>query len=595
MRKPLWLVLLAILITSSAAVRPVLEAQSTRVRRVHAPYFHNDIRWAETGIFWFGRVDPPGGPGQNYVDVRVAYTAEDLAIYVNVEDYNIWYDSEATPTSDLTRYDAVAIYLDTAHDQATAPQPDDYVFLSGLRLHEDDVTYMRQARGTGAGWDLGWQSTWTSDRTFASWWCNPGPNDNDCGIDYGWWSFVHIPWSTLGLSGPPAQGQLWGLGVLLYDGDDQPPAGAVAPEYWPEAFDEDAPSTWGELAFGLATYTPQPSLPQGTTVIRRGLGESTVEDAWVGGGGGCTGGHEGDPEHDNYGGDTGLYVENQSLIADFTCFSKSFLRFDLDDIPPGKTIVSATLTLHHWGNARGDLAQPSLIWLFTVDGDWQEYTLTWNNAPLAQENLTATWVNVLTAFPGWPGVRYDWDATQAVVEAYAAGRALDVALYTADTNMHSSKYLISSEGVAWDPEGEGRPTLTVVWGEPLSTVRKEVWPIAPASGHTITYTLSLLGSGHPVTMTDDLPIQVSAPGTIQVSGGPPATYHPGAHRLVWSGTPDAGQPVIITFPVTVEVEGPLAVLNIAVLTDANGQASTDAAIVIVDAHQSHLPLVMRSR
>lgn len=561
-------------------------------RRVYAPYFSETIEWEESGIFWFGQVGPPGGPGQNSADVRIAYTAEELVIYFNIEDYYIWYDTEATSTSDLTQYDAVAVYLDTDHDQATTPQPDDFLFLSGLCLYGcgDGPDYRREARGTGTGWNFDWQGNCT-DGTWASWWCSPGPNSNECAIDFGWWSYIHVPWSALGLSGPPSQGTVWGLGVRLYDRDDQPPAGSVAPEHWPEVFSASNPSTWGELAFGLTTYTPQAALPQGTTVIRRGLGSSLVEDAWIGGGGNCTGGHEGDPEHDNYGGHTDLYVANQSRISDFTCYSKSFIRFHLDDIPPNKTIISATLTLHHWGNADPEEAQPSLIWLLTVDGDWEEYTLTWNNAPLARENLTATWVDVLPSFPGWPGVRYDWDATQAVAEAYAAGESLNVALYTADTNMHSSKYLKSSDTGDWNEVA--RPTLTVVWGGPLSTVQKAASPVAPARGEVVTYTLALLGNGQALTLTDDLPVQVSEPGPIQVSGGPAADYDSGAHRLTWIGSPSAGQPVTVTFPITVQVAGPLSVFNTAVLTDGEGFVSTDTALIIVDAYKVHLPVVMR--
>lgn len=556
-------------------------------RRVHAPYFPETIEWAEAGLFWFGRVDPPESPGQNYADVRVAYTAEELVIYVNIEDYYIWYDKDATSTSDLTQYDAVAVYLDTVHDRAASPQPDDYLLLSGLRLYEHKPNYRREARGTGAGWDFAWPGDWT-DGTWASWFVNPGVNDDHW--DYGWWTYIHVPWSTLGFSGPPAQGTLWGLGLLLYDRDDQPPAGSVASQHWPETFYADNPSTWGELAFGLATYTPLPALSQGTTVIRRGLGDSVVEDAWVGGGGNCTGGHEGDPDHDNYGGDTGLYVANQSDISDLTCFSKSFLRFYLDDISPGKTIISATLTLHHWGNARGDLAQPSLIWLLTVDGDWEEYTLTWNNAPLARENLTATWVGVLTSFSGWPGVRYDWDATQAVAEVHAAGEPLNIVLYTADTNYHSSKYLTSSDTGDWN--AEGRPTLTVVWGEPVATVDKQIQPLAASSGEVITYTVAIIGSGRPLTLTDTLPEGLSDPGPIQATEGS-ADYNTVQRRVEWNGMPAAGQPVTVTFSTTVQISGPVALINTAILTDAIIGTSTDTAVLIVDGFRTYLPLVMR--
>jgi hypothetical protein len=595
MRKLALISLLAVLMTSSPIAQRVVRAQGGAIRRVNAPYFSGDVAWAEAGLFWFGKAELKPDhtpPGRNYVDVRVAYTAEELVVYANVVDYFVWYDQNATPSSDLTQYEAMAIYLDTAHDRANIPQSDDYFFLSGLCLYcGDGSNHRRQARGTGAGWDTTWGDPWT-DGTWASWWCNPGPNSNDCGIDFGWWTYIHVPWSALGLSGPPSSGDVWGIGVVLYDRDDQPPAGYVAPQTWPETFSADNPSTWGEIAFNPPPYQPPPAVPQGTTVIRRGLGTSVVEDAWVGGGGNCSGGHEGDPDHDNHGSDTSLFVESQSLIADFPCFSKSYLRFGLDDIPPDKVIISATLTLHHWGNANWERAQPSLIWLLTVDGDWEEYTLTWNNAPLARENLTTTWVAALTpeTFPGWPGVRYDWNATQAVAEAYAASGPLDVALYTADTNFDSSKYLTSSEAGDWNEEG--RPRLTVVWGEPVATVDKQVRPVAPNSGEVITYTMVMVGSGRPLTLTDTLTEGLGDPGPIQVTEGS-ADYNAVQRRVEWSGTPAAGQPVTVTFSVAVQISGPVALVNTATLTDAVVGTHTDTAVVIVDGLGTYLPWVMK--
>ena len=61
------------------------------------------------------------------------------------------------------------------------------------------------------------------------------------------------------------------------------------------------------------------------------------------------------------------------------------------------------------------------------------------------------------------GVPIEWDATQAVVEAYATGKAANVALYSADTAYHSGKYFVSSDTGDWN--ADGRPTLTVVWGD----------------------------------------------------------------------------------------------------------------------------------
>ena len=576
------------------------KAESGDVRRVNAPYFGDEIAWAQAAIFWFGNVDPPGTPGRNYADVRVAYTAEELVIFVNVEDYYFWYDLDDTPPNEPTDYDAVAVYLDTAHNGTASPQPDDHMFVSGLCLYGcgDGSRYRREGRGTGTGWDMEWTTDWAETKGL-QWSCEGcdrahcGQNSTaTCGMSFGWWTFLHLPWEALGQTEAPAPGTVLGLGVILYDRDDRPPAGAVAPQTWPENLDPDRPDTWAEMHLGMSGYMSPAAVEEGTTVIRRGLEQSVVEDSWIGGGGNCTGGHEGDPEHDNYGTDTDLFVENQERIADFPCFSKSFLRFYLDPVPEDKVIISATLSLHHWSNARWDLAQPSLIWLLTVDGDWEEHTLTWNNAPLARENLSTTWVDVITPDnnPGWPGVRYDWDATQAVAEAYAAGGPVNIAMYTADTNIHSSKYLTSSDTGDWNEEG--RPKLTVVWGEPVATVDKQVRPATSNSGEMITYTMVMIGSGRPLTLTDTLPDGLSDPSPIQATEGS-ADYDSVQRRVEWSGTPAAGQPVTVTFSVTVQVSGPVALINTATLTDTTVGISTDTAVVIVDGFRTYLPLVMK--
>ncbi|OGO05527.1 MAG: hypothetical protein A2Y73_05650 [Chloroflexi bacterium RBG_13_56_8] len=587
--RPLAIALLILLV----GLQPPAQAQGSPIRRVNVPYFAGEVNWTEedwtqAAVFWFGKVDLTL-PGRNYVDVRVAYSDEVLAIFANVVDYYIWYDPNATPSTDLTQYEAMGVYLDTAHDEASAPQQDDYFFLSGLHLYENAAYYRREARGNGAAWDASYSVDW-EDGTYASWWCNPGPNSNDCGRDFGWWSYLYIPWSAVGRSGPPASGETWGLGVILYDHDNQPPAGAVSPQFWPEAFSSTTPSTWGEVVFSPDPYQPLPATPQDTVMIRRGEGTSLVEDAWVGGGGTCSGGHEGDPDGDNHGDDTNLFVADQELIADFPCFSKSYLRFGLDSIPSGKVILSATLTLHHYSNAQPSDAQPSLIQLFTVDNVWAEDTLTWNSAPLAQENLSRTWVEPVTADPDWPGIPYDWDATQAVAQAYAAGEPLSIALYSADTPMHSSKYFTSSETGDWN--AVGRPTLRVLWGDPVVTVEKQASPGTVTAGEVVTYSIRLTGSGQSMTLTDDLPQGVSAPGSIQASEGS-ASYNAGLRRVTWQGTPAIGQPVVVTFSVNVEVGGPTALHNTAVLTDPAAGVLSDTVTVLVDPLTTKLPLIIK--
>lgn len=590
------LCLFVLLIANVLSLVPTQAQAPLPPRRVNIPYEADETGWVNSAIFWFGQ-NKQGVPSQNYVDMRLMYTPQYLRVRATIVDYYLWYLENAQLTDDLTQYDAIALYLDTAHDRATAPQSDDYMFFIGAHHwpNEGATQYRRQARGTGTGWDTAWSDTWL-DYEALSWSTNPGPNYNG-GLDYGITAIFSIPWTTLGLSGPPSEGTVWGLGVQLYDRDDQPPAGYVAPEYWPEAFDQSDPATWGELHFGLASYAPPDAVEEGTTIIRNtSVGDDVTEDAWMGGGGTCSGGHEGGSEI-NHGDDTSLFVGTETAPTHFPCFNKSYLRFSLDSIPPGKSIISATLTLHHWGNAGAPgQAQPSWVHLFTIGDSWDEMTIHWNNAPLAQENIAATWVYPITSFPGWPGNPYHWDATQAVAEAYAEDRPVSLAIYSSDTDQHSSKYLTSSETGDWN--AEGRPTLTVVWGQQTAQLQKsfQTVPATPGTllslGGTITYTLQVLGSGQALTVTDVLPARISHPLTYTTHYGS-VTYEAATRKLTWTGSPATGQAVTITYPVTVTQSGTYAIINTAYMTATNGSTSTASATVIVEPRQVFLPCVFK--
>jgi hypothetical protein len=591
-----------LLMASIAHLGPTRAQSSLAPRRVNIPYVTtepDETDWVNSAIFWFGQ-NKQGVPSQNYVDVRLMYTPQYLRVRATIVDYYLWYLENAQMTDDLTQYDAIAVYLDTNHDRATTPQLDDCMFLIGSHHwpNEDVATYRRQARGTGIGWDATWSGTWL-DQESLSWSTNPGPNYNG-GLDYGMKAIFNIPWTTLSLSGPPSEGTVWGLGVQLYDRDDQPPAGYVAPEYWPETFDQDNPATWGELHFGPVSHTPPDATAEGMTVIRNiSVDDDVTEDAWMGGGGTCSGGHGGGTEV-NHGDSGDLFTGSEVAPTHFPCFNKSYLRFSLDAIPSGKAILSATLTLHLFGNAGAPgQAQPSWVHLYTIAEPWDEMTIHWNNAPLAQENVAATWVYPYSR-PGdiqWPGDPYSWDATQAVAEAYEREEAVSIALYSSDSAQHSSKYYVSSETGDWN--AEGRPTLTVMWGqEPQLTKSAQAAPLPPETvlkpGGAITYTLQVLGSGQALTVTDALPAETSHPLAYTAGYGSIA-YDPAERRLTWTGIPTTGQVVTITYPVTVTQGGSYAIINTAHLTAANGSTATASSTVIVEPRQVFLPCVLEQR
>jgi len=413
------------------------------------------VDWSVAPIFWFGRATEH----DNYVDVRVAYDSQNLYLNAAIVDYCLWFDPAGA--SDPRWYDAIALYLSASGGAIASPI--DYLFVSGYRNTwppGNDPRWHRQARRAESGWDYHWlpAAGW-SDSVGARWY-DSGPNNN-ADRDAGWATTLTIPWANLGMSGPPPSGSTMRMALKLYDRDD-PGVDTVPTECWPPSMDEDAHDTWGVLALDPPAYRAAATTATGKTVIRRGFNGAVVKDSYAGGGGLCAGGifGDGDKPHPT---DEHLFVQNQSDIADFPCFSKSYLSFDLSAIPAGKRIVSARLRIYQFGGSDPSQAKPSLVQLLTIADDWDETTLTWNKAPMARENVSAAIVPVIRDFPGWPGVPIEWDATQAVVEAYATGKAANVALYSADTAYHSGKYFVSSDTGDWN--ADGRPTLTVVWGD----------------------------------------------------------------------------------------------------------------------------------
>jgi len=312
----------------------------------------------------------------------------------------------------------------------------------------------------------------------------------------------------------------------------------------------------------------------------------------MGGGGLCASGHEGGTEV-NHGDDPDLFTGNEIRPTHFPCYNKSFLRFDLSAVPPGKRILAAELTLHLDGNAgeTPDLAQPSWVSLFSIKDPWQEMTIHWNNAPLAYENIDAIWVYPYSGDrdnPVPPGDPYTWNATKAVAEAYTDGEAVNLALYASDTPQHSSKYFHSSEvgtAVSTDPMTPARPTLVVTWGSAGGTITKHVSTTAPQTGDPVTYSLTIVGSGEPLSLLDVLPAGLSTPTNLS------AGLSFAAGQLTWSDTPALGQVVTLHYTVTVTAVSGI-ITNEAVLSQDTGPVSSTATL-IVNGQQTFLPTVFR--
>ncbi|MGD9093142.1 MAG: DNRLRE domain-containing protein [Anaerolineales bacterium] len=423
------------------------------IYRINVPYFNGEIKTNETAIAWFGQVTP----NDNYADVRLGYNDVELYVDINIFDRRLWYDS--TPSlAGLTEWDAVSVYIDLDGDVGDGPDFNSYKFVGQLNWWEDRNNWQVAYQGNGSGWEVTSISFTTS-----SVWRGNAPNDDVS--DKGWRMKFHIPFTSLKLAGSPSQGNVWGIAIVMHDRDDEL-GDYLTNKSWPESIDTNRPGTWGRIEFGFPTYTPPVATLGGEVVIKQGLNGTQVVDAHVGGHTTCGDGLE--PYFSNWGNANyadykQINIQNQTDVSDWPCFSKYYITFPLDTLPPGKVILSASLLMYQFGNAGVGYEpppQPSLIQVLVVQGNWEESTLTWNNAPIAQENVSQAWVGLIEEPPEWPGIPIEWDVSRAVAEAYASNEPLRLALYSADFARHSGKYFYSSDA------GEAaRPSLTVFWGD----------------------------------------------------------------------------------------------------------------------------------
>lgn len=590
--RPKAYILIVFILTFALAIGntfPTHAASLPLLRRVNVPHFpqaYIDDFWVSmAAIFWFGQVTP----SENYADVRVAYSDYELVVHVSIFDRRVWYNTD--PSSDsLTNWDAVTLYLDKDGNIGTAPDARSYRLDAQTGPWETPRT-SRQAAYMGNG--TSWISATIPFTTVTAYRGSGGPNtDAD---NRGWYMTYYIPFTSLGLSGPPPEGQVWGTAIVLHDRDAAPPAAMSPDQKWPETMNGNEPVTWEQLAFGIPTYIPPSAVPSGSATIRQGLNGAVVTDVAAGGHSTCGDGLDFWTEWGvhNYAGYEQFNVQDQIDVADWPCFSKYYVTFPLGALPSSKIIISATVTLHQFGNAGqgpGGVHESSYIQALSVGEDWDEATLNWNNAPLARENITGTWVEFIPAQPTVADVIYRWNVSRAVAEAYSAGQPLRLAFYSADMPQDSGRYFWTS-----DAFGEStRPMLTVAWGEPGATLRKTVSSPVASYGQPVTFTLGLMGSGSALTLTDNLPILLSAPGPIRLEGNGTVTYNTAARQISWTGTPTLGQQITVTFPVTVLASNTAVIRNTAVLTDAAGSVWTDTATVIAYAHQVWLPLILHN-
>lgn len=442
----------------------VATSNNTSGYRQNARFLPDPTWLMPSSIFWFGNVTR----SENYVDVRTGYTDTDLVIWIEVFDRMLWYDTSPT-VPELTQYDAISLYLRPAGVYGSAPDAGTYRFVAQNYLYylEDQSPYHAEYLGNGSQWVPANVPYDLMVRYEGEGGYNQTARDN-----MGWLMRFKIPYTSLGLTGKPPQGTAWGMAITLHDRDDT--SGPLAVKSWPPGMNESQPSTWAELGFGLPVYSAPPALNIRSVTIRQGLNAASVPDASIGGSTIC-----GDITKPDFFGkwgtlpesayanytvyNTQVNIQNQANVADWPCFAKYYVTFPLEAIPAGKVIQSAKLVMRLFGNSDPTKADSSLIHVATVNSDWNEATLTWNNAPLAAENFAATYVDPLPGFGGDLGVAYEWSISAAVARAYQAGGPLRLVLYSSDWPKHSGKYFYASNYSI----PEARPMLVITYGDPV--------------------------------------------------------------------------------------------------------------------------------
>lgn len=434
---------------------PPAPLPSTRV--INAPYFEDQISFSRSAIAWFGNMSEV----DNYTDIRVGYNDKELEVSLSVLDQFLFFDQ--TPSaSELKDWDAVTMYISLDQNPGDSLTQSEYMFIGQVNHWQPREDYQAAYQGNGSNWTL-------SNIPFetVTMWRGSGFNDLTM-PSKGWGITFRIPYSSLGLQNAPHNAN-WRLGFAVHDRDD-PTGSPISDKIWPETTLQTNPDSWGLLHYGIPVHTPLSNDYDAITVIRNGFDGVSVEDAHVGGGFECGGDVNYWTEWPNLNYSSSepsqVNIQNQRDVSDYPCFSKLFITFPLDMIPDGAEIISATLTMHQFGNSGtgwDDEPQASYIQVLSIDQGWNPSNITWNNAPYASANYGGLRVEPLPSFPGWPGIPRTWNISRAVYDALQAGDQLQLVLYSSDAPIHSGKYFYSSDS---NSDGSARPYVTVYWDYP---------------------------------------------------------------------------------------------------------------------------------
>lgn len=449
-------------------------------------------------LLWFGKVNAH----DNYTDVRIAYANSFVMIHCAVFDRQIYDDAQ---DDNLEAWDSIRLLvdLDGSKDKSAL---DDRSLRIDAQAHRQGSIRTAVYHGQAGAWSkvdvpIGDTAAETPDRIIVARAYRGEGQDQS----RGWHISFYVPWTSLGLSGPPSDASaVWNVALRGFDRDSADGSVHGEAQSWPPSGVDDAkPSTWGKWEFlpghflgwaesgstaghGKPAYavqaTPKPyqAGTEKTLVIRQGVENDVVQNACVGASAELCSGND----DSNFGGSPTswgnhtqwnyFHVQNQEDYADWPCFAKIYLKFPLARLPKDKVVVKARLLLHHKEpTSGGSEGANSLIQAWLVGNElrsgpsWTQDNLSWNDAPIALENLAGCWGdrtgNMETGWNALP--LWEWDVTRAFAQASSQSE-VSFALYSADSEYHTGKQFVTGADFPdWGDPGQ-RPSLEITYADP---------------------------------------------------------------------------------------------------------------------------------
>jgi len=190
-----------------------------------------------------------------------------------------------------------------------------------------------------------------------------------------------------------------------------------------------------------------------------------TDDSWV----------EAEFPNGNHGSETSLRVKSDARTR------RSYLKFDLNAIPDGKSITSVKLYLYC---TYSDYHPSVEIYVHETGDNWNEASITWNNAPAVGSLITSILVD-------GTGQYYCWDITPYGQTEYSGDKILSVVAKLllddpTENNPNLARYFASKEYECTAKD----PYLEVIYEDSAPVASFTHSPTYPVANDTVTFNAS---------------------------------------------------------------------------------------------------------